>query len=359
MRSNFIFVLAAFFVALGYVVWHLWRITPSGWWAKLTVAALFLAWMVLAFAGFSQTEKLPLGLAAVIYETGLPWMIAFLYLLILFLVADAAVLCRFLPKSYLTSSGAGLAAAVGIVAVVMVLGNVHYHHKYRTELSLQTDKPLERPLTVVLASDLHLGYHNRRGELARWIDMVNAENPDFVLIGGDIVDRSLRPLEAWDYGTEFRRLTAPVYTVLGNHDYYSNEEGAERFFTEAGITLLRDSSVEIDGVRIIGRDDRTNRGRLPVSALVGEGDMFTILLDHQPYGLEEAEQAGIDFQFSGHTHRGQVWPVSWVTDRMYEKAWGEHVRGATRYYISSGLGIWGPKIRIGTRSEYIVLKVAN
>ncbi len=86
-------------------------------------------------------------------------------------------------------------------------------------------------------------------------------------------------------------------------------------------------------------------------------DLFTVLLDHQPYNLAEAEEAGIDFQFSGHTHRGQVWPISWVTDAMYEKSWGHHQRGSTRYYISSGLGIWGPKIRIGTRSEYLVLHI--
>ena len=64
---------------------------------------------------------------------------------------------------------------------------------------------------------------------------------------------------------------------------------------------------------------------------------------------------GIDFQFSGHTHRGQVWPISWVTDILYEKAWGHYKRGDTQYYVSSGLGIWGPKIRLGTRSEYLVV----
>ena len=81
---------------------------------------------------------------------------------------------------------------------------------------------------------------------------------------------------------------------------------------------------------------------------------YTIVLDHQPYHLEEAEAAGIDFQLSGHTHRGQVWPISWITDAIYECSWGEHQRGSTRYYISSGLGIWGGKFRIGTQSEYIV-----
>jgi hypothetical protein len=110
---------------------------------------------------------------------------------------------------------------------------------------------------------------------------------------------------------------------------------------------------------VIGRDDRTNRHRKPLSALTDSIDGFSILLDHQPYHLEEAEQAGIDLQFSGHTHRGQIWPISWITDAIYEKSWGHHQRGNTRYYITSGLGIWGPRIRIGTRSEYLVLTLTR
>jgi predicted MPP superfamily phosphohydrolase len=84
---------------------------------------------------------------------------------------------------------------------------------------------------------------------------------------------------------------------------------------------------------------------------------FTILLDHQPYNLDRAEAADIDFQLSGHTHRGQVWPISWITDHIYECSWGNHQRGNTRYYVSSGIGIWGGKFRIGTQSEYVVANI--
>ena len=146
---------------------------------------------------------------------------------------------------------------------------------------------------------------------------------------------------------------------MGNHEYYSNEPQAERFFRDAGIILLKDSVAHYKGIDIVGRDDRTETRRAAVKNLVKGLQGFTILLDHQPYHLEEAEQAGIDFQFSGHTHRGQVWPASWVTDMVYEKSWGHHQRGRTRYYVSSGLGIWGPKIRVGTRSEYLVLHLVN
>ena len=107
---------------------------------------------------------------------------------------------------------------------------------------------------------------------------------------------------------------------------------------------------------IIGRDDRTNRRRKALRDLVSQVEFskYVIVLDHQPYALERAEQAGVDFQLSGHTHRGQVWPISWITDALYECSWGSHRRGKTQYYVSSGIGIWGGKFRIGTQSEYVV-----
>ena len=212
-----------------------------------------------------------------------------------------------------------------------------------------------------MVSDLHIGYHNPRKELKRWIDMFNAEHPDIVLIAGDIIDMSMRPLEEENMAEELRRIEAPVYACLGNHEFYSNKPEAKKFIEESGIHLLIDSTVTVGDITIIGRDDRTNMRRRPLDELTRNADMsrYSILLDHQPYHLEKAERAGIDFQFSGHTHYGQVWPISWITNYVYECAYGEHKRGNTRYYVSSGLGIWGGKFRIGTRSEYVVATLTS
>jgi len=297
--------------------------------------------------------------ASVLYETGNTWLIAFLYLLLIFFIADLATLCHVLPKAFLKDSLAGLGTVIGIVAVILTMGGIHYHHKFREEQTITTAKPLEKPLTIVLASDLHIGYHNRKAELARWIGLINAEKPDLVLFCGDVIDLSLRPVMEGNYAEEFHRVEAPMMTVLGNHEFYGNLDRAEQFFRDAGILLLKDSVAHFKGVDIIGRNDRTSRERADMLDLAKGLEGFTLVLDHQPYHLEEAEQAGIDFQFSGHTHRGQVWPLSWVTDAMYEKAWGHHRRGNTQYYVSSGLGIWGAKIRVGTRSEYLVLHLVN
>lgn len=357
MRLGFLAVILAFVASLVYVFWHLWRIVPGPWGVKLTVTGLFGLWMALAFASMGFSEKVSIPAAAALCEVGHPWLIAFLYTLLAFLLADILVLCKVFPKAYLSGSGAGMLTVFGLVATVLVAGGMHYRHKYREEMTLHTGKPLERPLTVVLASDLHIGYGNRRAELARWIDLINAEHPDLVLFGGDIVDLRLRPVVEGGYAEEFRRLEAPALAVPGNHEFYDDIDGAERFYDDAGITLLRDSVVSCQGITVIGRDDRSNPDRKPLAELAEALDGFTLLLDHQPNHLEEAEEAGIDFQFSGHTHHGQVWPLSWVTDALFEKAWGHHQRGNTQYYVSSGLGIWGPKIRVGTRSEYLVLRI--
>jgi len=358
MRAGSILLISALILALtGYVCWHLWRIAPQGW--KMVVVSVFVLWMASLFVGFAINDRIPMTAASVLYEVGNTWLIAFLYLLLVFIVADLASLLHVLPKTFLKDSTVGLCSVLGIVAVIITLGGFHYHHKYREEMTIVTDKQLEKPLTVVLASDLHAGYHNRKPELARWVNLINAEKPDLILFCGDVIDLSLRPVIEGNYQEEFHKLEAPVMTVLGNHEFYSNLDLAQQFFQDAGIQLLKDSVAHFKGLDIIGRNDRTSQDRADLNDLAKGLEGFTIVLDHQPYHLEEAEKAGIDFQFSGHTHRGQVWPLSWATDAMYEKAWGHHRRGNTQYYISSGLGIWGPKIRIGTRSEYLVLHITN
>lgn len=350
-------IVFVFFTLVGYATWHLWRITPGADAFKYLVAGLFLVWMVAAFASMLLRKRLPYPAVVALYEVGQPWLIAFAYLLIVFALADIATLCKLLPKDLLNGNLTALLSITGIVAAVMIAGGIHYRHKYREEITVKTEKPLERPLKVVLASDLHIGYSNRKAELARWIDLINAEKPDLVLFGGDIVDISTEPLEDLHFADEFHRLTAPAYTVMGNHEYIGGAEDSERFLSSAGITVLKDSVAHFEGVDIIGRDDYSRRHRAPLQELVPSPAHFLLVLDHQPVHLEEAQEAGIDFQFSGHTHHGQAWPISWVTDAIFEKAWGPYEKGHTQYYISSGLGIWGPKIRIGSRSEYLVLHI--
>ncbi len=346
---------------MAYSLWHVWGVLPwprAGRIAAVTVCVM--AFLTL-FLNFSRTiDRLPLWLGRVCYEVGNSSIFVLLYLVMAFLLLDIGRLVRLVPGGWLHSNGRVACAIAVLMVGVFTAGYLHYRDKQRVAVDLALPKAAGHDVRVVALSDLHLGYHNPRKELARWVDMINAEHADAVLIAGDLIDISLRPLREEDMAAELRRIEAPVFACLGNHEYYSGVEKSARFFSEAGITLLRDSVATIGPLTIIGRDDRSNRRRKSLKSLTATVDKersVVVVLDHQPYNLGEAEAAGVDFQFSGHTHDGQVWPVSMVTRRLYECSYGPWQRGATHYYVSSGMGIWGGKFRIGTQSEYVVAEI--
>ena len=348
--------------ALVYISWHVWCLLPLGWMWKVLIIALMAGAFLLLFAGFARyTDRMPMPLAITVYEIGTSSIIILLYLFMLFLVLDLGRLLRILPRTLLYNNWWTVGCiAIGMFALFLY-GHLHYKHKYREELQLTTQKQIGKPVKIVAMSDLHIGYHNRRSELHRWVDKINAEQPDLILIAGDIIDGSMRPVLKQQMHEEFRRLKAPVYACIGNHEYYSGESRARQFYKDAGIHLLQDSCVTVGNLCIIGRDDRSNFHRDSLGVLMKKADLtkYCILLDHQPYHLEQAERQKVDFQFSGHTHHGQVWPISWITEHVYECAFGPHRRGRTQYYVSSGMGIWGGMFRIGTRSEYIVATITS
>lgn len=270
---RFALVILVLVLLLAYVGWHLWLLPPLPAWARWLVVALMLAGFGMAFVALAPAmDRLPMGLAAAIYNVGTRSLIVLLYLLLAFLVADLLRLLHLLPAGWLRSNWAACAAVLGVVAAVLVYGRIHYDHKRAVPVALEA--PVERPMKLVAVSDLHLGYHNRRPDLARWVDLINAEQPDAVLIAGDIIDRSLRPLVDDGMAAELRRLEAPVYACLGNHEYYAGyfdrPADVERFFADAGITLLRDSAASLGPLAILGRDDRSNPRRLPIDSLISK-----------------------------------------------------------------------------------------
>ena len=358
MAKFFLIALTVMLVMQGYVMWHVWRVLPLSTPIKIIIMLVMLVSLVCMVMQF-KSDSMPLGIATAMYEIGNSWMVIAFYLLMAFLLLDIGRLVHLVPADWLKHNGITSLVMTAVMLVTFIGGNIHYHNKQRQEINLTTSKHLERPLKIVMLSDLHAGFHNRRTEIARWVDMVNAEHADLILIAGDIIDNNPRPLLAQGTALELKRLNAPTLACVGNHEYISGIDKALELIGQMGVTVLRDSTVTIGDVTIIGRNDRSNRHRKSIAQLMQgvETDNYLILLDHQPYHLEEAEQNGIDLQLSGHTHRGQVWPLNWVTKRMYECDYGQYRRGNTDYYVSSGIGLWGGKFRIGTDSEYAVITV--
>jgi predicted MPP superfamily phosphohydrolase len=155
---------------------------------------------------------------------------------------------------------------------------------------------------------------------------------------------------------------------MGNHDYYAGPENVLRLFERAGVRLLRDEAVILDGKFVLaGRDDfssirygverKSVAEILPFAYDAGGAAYPVILMDHQPFNLSEASNNGVAFQISGHTHRGQLWPINFLVGGIYEKSYGSYKKGGTHYYISSGAGVWGPPVRTVGRPEIVIVNL--
>jgi predicted MPP superfamily phosphohydrolase len=325
------------------------------------------------FISFLAGDLLPVWMTSFLYKVGTAWFFILLYFLIVMLVKDLFGLTNrlfhFMPSDAITrytkENWVGLGFMVGFITLLMICGYLKYQWKVRVELPVQIYKTLGdstsvKPLRIVAISDLHLGYGIGKKEFEGWVNTINAENPDIVLIAGDIIDNSVRPLNEGNFAESFHKIKAPlgIYACLGNHEFISGLKNSLDFYEKADIHLLRDTAELVNNsFYVIGRDDRSNEWRKPLNVLVDSLDKSKplILLDHQPYNLEETEAYGIDLQISGHTHQGQVWPISAITNAIYEKDHGFVKKGNANIYVSSGIGIWGGKFRIGTQSEYVVI----
>ena len=260
--------------------------------------------------------------------------------------------------SLISEYGVSLVFTLGLLGC----GVYNYHHPETNVVSILTNKRYEdtpQAIKIVAISDVHLGNGTGKAALKKYVEMINAQHPNLILISGDLIDNSVVPLYTENMAEELANLKAPmgIYMVLGNHEYISGIDESIRYIKSTQIQLLRDSVVTLpNGIQLIGRDDRHNRKRHSLQELMVNIDKSKpiILLDHQPFDLEKTEAAGIDLQFSGHTHHGQIWPINWVTDYIFEQSHGYRQWGNSHVYVSSGLSLWGPPFRIGTHSEMVI-----
>jgi predicted MPP superfamily phosphohydrolase len=188
-----------------------------------------------------------------------------------------------------------------------------------------------------------------------------------VLLLGDIVDGEIGPVLRDDLLSYF---TCPkcrdgLYAITGNHEYIGGAATTIPYIESHGIKILKDEVVTLDGgVQLVGRIDRdgsrfNRKERLSLSDLIKQADTTrpVILLDHQPFRLTETAKAGVDLQLSGHTHNGQMWPLNYITGMIYELSYGYMKIGDTQFIVSSGFGIWGPRVRSGSRSEVLEINI--
>ncbi len=251
----------------------------------------------------------------------------------------------------------GLAILTGIYGLVNALW-IRIHH---VPIHLPNLPASWRGRTALVVSDLHLGNVNGSRFCRRVVNLAARIQPDIVLIPGDVFD-GVR-IDPARLAAPFRALSAPfgVYFVTGNHDEYGDLSHYLDALKAAGIHILNDERVTVDGLHIAGVPYRESTHLLHMRATLeglhtGAGEA-SILLSHVPNRLPIVEQAGFALQLSGHTHGGQLFPFTWFTRRAFGKfTYGLQRFGSLQVYTSSGAGTWGPPMRVGTRPEVVLLQ---
>ncbi|MEI8135539.1 MAG: metallophosphoesterase [bacterium] len=273
---------------------------------------------------------------------------------------------HFLPQgeAYLKLKLCTMIADVVVVGFICLIGYFNAKKIRVKRLDLEINKPnsVAKELTLAVASDLHLGTIVGKWRAKQIVDRLNSIIPDLILLPGDIVDGDVDPVIKLNLGEVLRQLKSRfgVFAITGNHEYIGGVEPSVNYITEHGIRVLRDEKVEVAGMTIMGREDRSISGfagkeRKSLEILV-EGvnkKLPLILLDHQPFKLDEAVSEGVDLQLSGHTHNGQLWPLNFITKKVYELSWGYKLKGTTHVYVSCGVGTWGPPMKLGNVSEIL------
>ena len=234
------------------------------------------------------------------------------------------------------------------------------HH----DLTIKKASPHEK-IRLMAISDIHWETLMNGDVLTRAIDIINKRKPDVLVILGDSVTMDEKSFIENDVAGKLASIetTYGTYVVTGNHDFYiTNIENLIQAYRQAGITPLRDEVILIaDSIWLIGREDiggmrnLERRSRATIDELLNQTnrDQTLILLDHQPRDLSLNATAGIDLMLSGHTHAGQIWPVTMITERINDLNYGLKKIGESSFYVTSGIGYWGPPLRLGSRAEVV------
>ncbi len=280
----------------------------------------------------------------------------------------------FLPKALVAEgsrTGPAVFAAVAGAVLLTVAAGAWNATRLRTvdlELRVPGGAASVDRLTIVAASDLHLGRLVGPSRLAKVVERMNALEPDLVLFAGDIVDESVTEAIEAKLSGIMRGLKAPlgIYAAPGNHEFYSGLERNLACLRACGVTVLQDEAVVAGGAIVLaGRRDPSSLAvqekRLSIAGILNASGIRPglplVVLDHQPIALDEAAEAGAALQISGHTHDGQVFPIGLVNGLIYEHNYGLVRKGGTFFYVTSGAGTWGPPVRVGSRAEVVRIRL--
>lgn len=331
---------------------------PHTWLLNIVFAVVTLYMMFGVFV-FSNSVTLS---GHVLYIGAAMLMGILLYLLLSVLMVDLLRLfTSFQPPVY------GFVVIV-LTTVVSLTGTLHSWNTKVTQKNIPI-KELAHPVRAMHLSDIHLGHFRGTRFLKKLVKKTNAENPDVVFITGDLFDGRYR-LNKEDL-QPMTQFNAPVFFIEGNHDNYTGIKTIKQLLRELGIRVLENEIEAFKGLHIIGLNHMTadeksisrhasgRNGTIKstLKNLAPDPSNPSVLLHHSPDGIQYASEYGVDLYLSGHTHAGQLFPVKYIADMMFQFNRGMHRYNGTTMFVSQGAGTFGPPMRLGTISEITLLNL--
>ncbi|MCF7811157.1 metallophosphoesterase [bacterium] len=372
----FIVIVLAVYVSVNFYIYRrtMHAAAPVGMWIWVLRIILFTG--ILAFpigraligSGFAPS------IGKIFVWIGSFWLAVMFYGLLICLLVDLVklidTLTGWLPQWILDNKirSGRLIFSISMITIIMLLtgGFIRSLYPKMPEYTVELDNLPEEieDYRVLMFSDSHLGTIVGPKRLKRIVAQVNEQYPDLVLIVGDLLDESGAHLTwAPEYLSQIEA-TDGAFAVTGNHEFYAGVKEFDELLHEAGITLLMNQTTVIDGkLVLIGLEDEEghkdfNTQKVTIKKLVKEGgsaNLPIILMHHTPRRLKEAEEAGVDIMLSGHVHRGQIWPAGYIAEAVYGVKTGLSEIGTMKFLLTTGVGTWGPPVRIGATPEIVTL----
>ena len=353
---------------IGLSVWYMAQRTayifstsPRWWYVAYTLAFVMSVFGLVAEAkAWSDNFVMHLVVIAGSVLIGI-----LLYLLVIMLVADVLNRIIKMPHGIYGILVGASTAALCIYAIIQAFTP----QVKEVKIALSSTPPVR----IVQLTDVHLGHFRGKKHVEKLVHIVNRQHPDIVVFTGDC-------FESWyNFTTStlepFRKLEAPVYFVSGNHDAYVNAEEVKDKLRATGVQVLENEVVETNGISLVGLD-YMNASPLASDGMHAATNQLTIsevipvliqdtlphpiiVMHHTPLGAQYIAEAGADLFLAGHTHGGQLWPMTWINNRAFEFNKGLKKFDKMQVYVSCGSGTFGPPMRLGTHSEITVIDLVE
>ena len=341
-----------------YETWTRGLDVPVSFGVKLAFVLLSVSFIASSLLAFRYTN----AVVRAVYKASAIWLglLSFLFLAavtswIVFGVTQLAGLQNNFHRIVEVLFGA--AVAIGVYGVL----NASCTRITRATVRLANLPDAWRGRRAALISDVHLGHVRNGSFLRRMVTKILKEEPDAIFIAGDLYDGTA--IDAHRAAEPLKELAAPqgVYFVAGNHEQFGDDSKYLNAVAAAGVRVLSNEKVEVDGLQIVGVPYRNaaHRSRFAavLQAIALDRERPSILLTHAPDHPGVAEAAGVSLQLSGHTHLGQFIPWSWIARRAYRQfVYGLSRIGKMQVFTSSGAGTWGPPLRLGSNPEIVMLE---